>query len=75
VTFFLLFNTREYILKNVIKQLMVAIDFHSRKKKCDGSQWPLSIGWLPTFFKISSVMFNRIKQLIQLWNNIRVSKR
>ncbi len=30
--------------------------------------------WLPTFFQISSFVFNRRKKLLQVWNDIRVSK-
>ncbi len=39
-----------------------------------GSQWLLSTFWLPTFFKISSFVFNWRKKLIQVWLNSRVSK-
>jgi len=45
----------------VTKQLMVAIDFH----------YTVGPICLPTFFKIYSY---RSKKLIQVWNNIRVSK-
>ncbi len=33
MSFFLLLNTKEDILKNVCKELTVAIDFHSTDKK------------------------------------------
>ncbi len=46
------------------KQLPVAIDFHSMegKKYCE-SQWGPTTVWLPTFFEISSFVFNRRKKL------------
>ncbi len=50
MSFFLLFNTKEHILKNAgTKNLMIAIDFNSVEEIL--SQWLLSTVWLPTFFK------------------------
>ncbi len=68
---FLLLNTiYNDILKKVGNQLPVATDFHSFFQ----SQWLPATVWLPTFFKISSFEFNRRKKLIQVRNNLRVSK-
>jgi len=33
-------------------------------------QWGPATGWLPTFFKIFSFLFNWRKKLIQVWNNM-----
>jgi len=47
--------------------LTAPIDFHMGEKYYE-SQWVL------TFFKISSVVFNRRKKVIQVWNKMRMSK-
>ncbi len=39
-----------------------------------GSQWCPKTACLQTFFKISSFVFSRTKQFIQVWNYLRVSK-
>jgi len=55
----------------VIKQLTVAIDFHSRKKKIlwkSMGSHQLS-GYYHYLIKISSFVFGRNK-LIQVWNNL-----
>ncbi len=39
-----------------------------------GSQWCPKTAWLQTFFKISSFVFGRTKNFIQVWNYLRVSK-
>ncbi len=39
-----------------------------------GGQWLQSTSWLPTFFKISTFVFNRRNKFIQVWNKWRVSK-
>jgi len=54
------------------KQLVGTIDFHSRKKKkilCK-SMVPKFL----SFFKISLFVFSRRKKIIQVYNNLRVSK-
>ncbi len=48
------------------KRLLVPIDFHSRERN--------TMDGLPVFFQISSFMFNTRKKLIQVWNDMRVSK-
>ncbi len=58
----------------VIKQLMVPIDFHSISfpiMEVNGEQ---QLFGSSKFFKISSFVFNIRKKLIQVWNDIRVSK-
>ncbi len=71
LTFFLLCNIREDILKNVGNQTVsVSIDFHCMDKECNGTETIR----LPTFFKISSLMLHRRKKVRQVWNIIRVSK-
>jgi len=65
--FFLLLNTNEDIMKNVGNETVDGP--HSRKKKYYGIQWLPSKSltfWLPTFFKISSFVFNRGKKLIKV---------
>jgi len=74
MSFFLLLNTKENILKNVVNQLTVAIDFHISKKILWKSMATMLTVWLPTSFKISSFVFNRRKKLIQVWSKMRVSK-
>jgi len=64
---------KKVFLKNVGNDIGL-IDIDQRGKKYYGSQWVWSTVWLPTFFKISSFVFNRRKKLIQVWNNSRVSK-
>ncbi len=44
------------------------VDFHKE------SQWLPATVLLPTFFKISSFVFFRRKKLIQVWNNLKVTK-
>ncbi len=71
--FILVLNTKEDILKNgVTKQLLVPTYFESRKT-IYGSHWGPATVWFPTFFKIT-FMFNRRKKLIQVLNNLIVSK-
>jgi len=74
MSFFLLLNTKENILKNVVNQLTVAIDFHISKNILWKSMATMLTVWLPTSFKISSFVFNRRKKLIQVWSKMRVSK-
>ncbi len=53
------------------KQLTGAIDFNSMKKNKNTMEvngYRQLFWWLPTFFKISSFVFNRRKQFIQVWN-------
>ncbi len=60
---------RKIFWKNVINQpILVPIDFHCIFCPYNGHQW------LPTFFKMSSLIFGRTKKVIQIWNYIRVSK-
>ncbi len=44
------------------------VDFHME------SQWLPATALLPTFFKIYFYVFIRIKKLIQVWNNLKVTK-
>ncbi len=60
--------------KFVIRLFWGTIDFHRRKKKYYGSQWCPRTALFPTFFRISSFVFSRIKTFIQVWNYLRVSK-
>ncbi len=58
----------------VIKQLMVPIDFHSiyfATMEVNGDQ---QLFGSSKVFKISSFVFNIRKKLIQIWNNMSVSK-
>jgi len=50
-------------LTKKIKQLMYPTDFHSIFFSYHGSQWGPSTVWLPTFFEISSFVFNRKKEI------------
>jgi len=71
---FVLLNTKEDILKNVlIKQISFPIDCHSRKKYI---WWSMGneICLIKTFFQISSFVFSRTNKHIEVWNNMRVSK-
>lgn len=68
---FLMLKTKEDILKNFwrTKQLLlVPVDFHSKLKKCYGSQWGPCL--IPAFFKISYFMFNIRKKLTKDCNKI-----
>jgi len=57
------FNTKEDILKNVGKQKPLAsIYFYFLL----WNQWVLSNVWLPSFFQISSFVFNKRKKQIQV---------
>jgi len=58
-----------YFLKGY-KQLFGTIDFHSRKK----NTMEVNGAKVPIVFKISSFVFSKRKKLIQVWNNLRVSK-
>ncbi len=73
-----LLNTKEDILKKKEKMLMALLflvfGIFGIFFPCYGSLWEPSTVWLPLFLKISSFVFNRIKKLIQVWNNLRVSK-
>ncbi len=60
--------------KNVDGPLIFGIWYIWYFFPCYGSLWEPSTVWLPLFLKISSFVFNRIKKLIQVWNNLRVSK-
>jgi len=60
MSFFLLLNTKEDILKN--NWNFGTIDFHIRKKIL----WKSMVPKFQSFFKISSFVFNRIKKLIGL---------
>jgi len=44
------------------------------EKKYYGNQWCPSTVWFQSFFKIYSFVFSRRKKLIQVCNNLRVSK-
>ncbi len=55
--------------KQLTEQLPVAIDLNSMVGKNYGSQWLPSTVWLPTFFKISSFVFDRRKKFMQVWYN------
>lgn len=48
---------------------LIPTDFHSIFPPYHGSQWKPA---LPTFFKISS-MFKRLKNIIQVWTNLRMN--
>jgi len=77
MSFFLLLNTKGYILKNDWNQTVLlfgTIDFHSRKKKYYGSQWCPKTVWFQSFFKIYSFVFSRRKKVIQVCNNLRVTE-
>jgi len=67
--FFEVLSSEENILAPI--QLTVAIDL--LWEQYYGSQWVPSTIYLTTFFKIS-FMFSRRKKLIQVWNNVSVSK-
>jgi len=67
---FVLLNTKEDILKTVGNQ--TAVDFHI----CPlyyRSQWGSLTVMLAIFFKISSFVFSRRNQFIQVWNNLRLN--
>jgi len=72
MSFFLLLNTRKYILKNVGKQTVDrTLLFHSF---FFSPTMEVNV-WLLTFFRISSFVFSRRRKIfIQDWNNLRVSK-
>ncbi len=56
------------------RTLLVAIDFYSIFA-CYGSQWLPDTVWRSTFFKKTYFVFSRgEKKLIQVWNNLRLSK-
>ncbi len=57
---------RMCVLQMIFWRMLVAIEFYYY-----GSQSTL---WNPTFFKISSFVFNWRKKRIKLWNNMRASK-
>ncbi len=57
----------------VIKQLLVPIELNSIFSPYYGSQWLPAIVWLPTFFKISSFVFNKRKKVIHVWNNLSLN--
>ncbi len=61
-------NTKEDILKNQI--VLVPI----RERNTMEVKGDPSTVWLQAFFKISSFMFNIKKKLIQVWNDIGMSK-
>ncbi len=44
------------------------------KIKYYGSQWCPRTALFPTFFRISSFVFSRLKKCIQVWNYLRVRK-
>jgi len=71
---FLLLNTKEDILKNMGNQTVDGSCIEWGKNKYYECQWGLSTLWLPTFFKLSSFVFNRRKKFIRFWNNLKVSK-
>ncbi len=71
MSFFLMLNTKEDILKDFEEPNSC---WSPLTEKCNGSQWGPSTFWLPAFFKISSFIFNIRKKLIQVWNDMRVSK-
>ncbi len=62
-------HKRRYLRMLVIKQLMVPIDFHSISFPTMEVMFSSS-----EFFKISSFVFNIKNKLIQVWNDMRVSK-
>jgi len=73
MSFFLLVNTKEDILKNDLN--FVTIDFHRIFFFFYyGSQWCQTTVWFQSFFKIASFVFSRRKKLIQVCNNLSVSK-
>ncbi len=61
LTFFLLWNAKEYILKNVNKQTVLV----SVKKM------GIKTVWLLTLYKISSFVLSRGNKLKQVWNDAR----
>jgi len=66
---------KKYCIQITLKnQLMVAIDFHSIFFPTMEVNGCPKLVCLTTFFKISSFVFNRRKKLIQVRNNLRVSK-
>jgi len=81
MSFFLLMNTKQDILKNDWNQTFVCNVHQSKQlflffveKKYYGNQWCPSTVWFQSFFKIYSFVFSRRKKLIQVCNNLRVSK-
>jgi len=72
--FFPLLNTKEDILKNDWN--FGTIDFHSFLFIFFnyGSPWCQTTIWFQSFFKIPSFVFSKRKKLIQVCNNLRVSK-
>jgi len=74
MSFFLLLNAKEDILKNDWNfgttnfNIIIFFFFYY------GSQWCQTTVWFQLFFKISSLVFSRRKKLIQVCNNLRVSK-
>jgi len=72
MSFFLLLNTKEDILKN--DWYFGTIDFHSIYFLLWKSMVPITTDWFQSFFKISSFVFSRRKKLMQVCNNLRVTK-
>ncbi len=72
---FILLNIKYDILKMlVIKQLMVPIDFHSIYVPTMELSVDQQVFSSSKFFKISCFVFNIKNKLIQVWNDVRVSK-
>jgi len=70
MSFFLLLNTKEDIFKNDWN--FGTIDFHSiffSTMEVNGAKQLFQ-----TFFKISSFVFSRRNKLVQVYNNLRVSR-
>ncbi len=61
-------------LKNVGNQAVDGSHWLPLYEKNYRSRWLPSTVWFPTFFKISSIVFNRRDKLLQVWNNMRESK-
>ncbi len=68
---FVLLKTKEYILKNVGNSAVLG-HFHRIFSYYGRQSMVPKTAWLQTFFKISSFVFGRTKNFIQVWNYLRV---
>ncbi len=64
-------NDDRMFLYDSRRQPLTSIEWGEKTNK-NGSQWVPSTVCLPMFFKISSLVFNRRKKLIQVWNKWRI---
>ncbi len=77
MSFLLLLNIKEDILKNVGDQMLVAIGLHNVLVffwLCNGRQWLSATVWFPTFFSKYLLLCSTRKKIIQDGNHLRVSK-